>query len=225
VTDSAWRPGVRVARLRASHSYGFVLALVFATFVFSAAAPDESWTQSVVILLQAATLSVALWTSGLGRVGFIASGALAVIALAAVSASLAGGDSWDGAIGLVQAAILLATCSVIAVGVFDQSSVNAQSVLGAVSVYLLLGMLFTMVYGAVALLGSGDLFTQGTDGTLAVRMYFSYVTMTTVGYGDYTTSGNVAHTISITEALFGQLYLVIVLAVLVSRLAPRRGAD
>ena len=140
---------------------------------------------------------MALWTSGLGRIAFLASAGLTVIAVAAVIASLVGGDSWDGAIGLLQALILIATCGVIAVGVFDQSSVNAQSVLGAVSIYLLLGMFFTMVYGAVAVLGSGDLFAQGTDGTLATRMYFSYVTMTTVGYGDYTTSGNLAHTISI----------------------------
>ena len=220
-----WRPGVRVARLRATHSYGSVLALVFATFVFAAAAPTESWAQSVLILLQTATLCMALWTSGLGRLAFLASAGLAVIAVAAVIASLIGGDSWDGAIGLLQALILIATCGVIAFGVVDQGSVNAQSVLGAVSIYLLLGMFFTMVYGAVAALGSGDLFTQGTDGTLATRLYYSYVTMTTVGYGDYTTSGNLAHAVSITEALTGQLYLVIVLAVLVSRLAPRNHAD
>ncbi len=225
MTVSAWRPGRRVARLRATHSYGSVLGLVFATFVFAAAAPADTWAQSVLVLLQTATLCMALWTSGLGRLAFIASAGLSVIAIAAVVASLGGGDPWDGAIGLLQAVILLATCGVIAFGVVDQGSVNAQSVLGAVSIYLLVGMFFTMVYGAVAVLGSGHLFTQGTDGTLAVRMYFSYVTMTTVGYGDYTTSGNLAHTISITEALIGQLYLVIVLAVLVSRLAPRRGAD
>ena len=225
MSNDPWRPGVRVARLRATHSYGSVLGLVFATFVFAAAAPADSWTQSGLILLQTATLCMALWTSGLGRLAFVASAVLAVIAVVAVIASLVGGDSWDGAIGLLQALIIIATCGVIAFGVLDQGSVNAQSVLGAVSIYLLLGMFFTMVYGAVAVLGSGQLFAQGTDGTLAVRMYFSYVTMTTVGYGDYTTSGNLAHTISIMEALFGQLYLVIVLAVLVSRLAPRRGAD
>ncbi len=133
VTESSWRPGVRVARLRASHSYGFVLALVFATFLFAAAAPDESWGQSVVVLLQTATLCVALWTSGLGRLAFVASAGLGVVAIVAVIASLGGGDSWDGAVGLLQALILISTCGVIAVGVFDQSSVNAQSVLGAVS--------------------------------------------------------------------------------------------
>jgi hypothetical protein len=53
-------------------------------------------------------------------------------------------------------------------------------------------------------------------------MYFSYITMTTVGYGDYTAAGNLGRTLSASEALFGQLYLVTVVAVVVSRLGRRR---
>ena len=219
--STVWYPGARLARRRASHSYGFVLALIFATFVFAASAPDENWTQSVLVVLQAATLAAALWTSGLGRSAGIATAALAVIAVAAVAGSLLGGSPWEGAIGIVQSVLVLAACGVIGLGVVDQGSVNAQSILGAVSIYLLLGLLFTMVYGAIAVLGSGDLFAQGTDGTLSLRLYFSYVTLATLGYGDYTTSGQFAHTVSITEALVGQLYLVTVLAVLVARLGHR----
>jgi hypothetical protein len=221
--SSAWYPGERVARLRSSHSYGFVLALIFLTFVFAAASPNERWTQSVLILLETATLCAALWTAGFGRVAALTSAILVGIAAAGVVASLTGGGSWDGSIGIVQACLMLATCAVIGRGVADQGSVNAQSILGAVSIYLLLGLFFTTVYGAIAELGSGDLFAQGTDGTLSLRLYFSYVTLATVGYGDYTTSGQLAHAVAITEALVGQLYLVTVLAVLVARLGHRRG--
>ena len=59
---------------------------------------------------------------------------------------------------------------------------------------------------------------QGTDGTVSLRLYFSYVTLATLGYGDYTAAGDLGHTLAIVEALFGQLYLVTVVAVLVSRL-------
>jgi hypothetical protein len=63
-----WYPGERMGRLRASHSYGFVLALIVASFLFTAAGPDAgTWGQSVLVLLQSATLIAALWTSGLGR--------------------------------------------------------------------------------------------------------------------------------------------------------------
>jgi voltage-gated potassium channel Kch len=77
---------------------------------------------------------------------------------------------------------------------------------------------FTFVYGAAAALGSGDFFAEGADGTPSLRLYFSYVTLTTVGYGDYTPAGDLGHTLAIVEALLGQLYLVTVVAVIVSRL-------
>ena len=57
--------GRLLRRLRASRSYGFVLALVLATFVFITAAPAADWTRGVLVLLQALTLAAALWTSGL----------------------------------------------------------------------------------------------------------------------------------------------------------------
>ena len=59
------------------------------------------------------------------------------------------------------------------------------------------------------------------DGTVSVRLYFSFVTLTTVGYGDDTAASNAGHTLAVTEALGGQVYLVTVVAVLVSRMRPR----
>ena len=61
----AWRPGSRVARVRASHSYGLVLALIVLSFVFISVSPDGSWADSLLLLLQSITLVTALWTSGL----------------------------------------------------------------------------------------------------------------------------------------------------------------
>src|SRR2546421_413652 len=109
----------------------------------------------------------------------------------------------------------------IVIGVVDQDGVNAQSVTGAICIYILIGLLFLFVYGAIAVLGSGHFFAQGTDGTRSLRLYFSYVTLATLGYGDYTPAGDLGHTLAVLEALVGQLYLVTVLALLVSRL---RGA-
>jgi hypothetical protein len=91
-------------------------------------------------------------------------------------------------------------------------------VLGAVCVYVLLGLIFVFVFGAVAELGSTPLFAQGMDGTRSLRVYFSYVTLATLGYGDYTPNGNLAQLLAVVEALIGQLYLVTVVALLVSRL-------
>jgi Ion channel len=83
-------------------------------------------------------------------------------------------------------------------------------------------MLFTFVYGAVAALGSRDFFADGTDGTPSLRLYFSYVTLATIGYGDYTPASDLGHTLAVVEALLGQLYLVTVVAVIVGRLHSGR---
>ena len=209
-----------MVRLRASHSYGFVLLLIFVSFVFTAAGPDNAtWGQGVLVLIQTATLVVALWTSGLGRAAALLSVLLVAVGITVAAAQiLSGGDTLTGATAILNALLLVTVGVVIAVGVFDQRTVNRQSVLGAICIYLLIGMDFTFVYGAAAALGSGDFFADGTDGTPSLRLYFSYVTLTTVGYGDYTPAGDLGHTLAIVEALLGQLYLVTVVAVIVSRL-------
>ncbi len=213
----------RVGRLRAAHSYRVVLLLIVTIFVFASVAGDAGWTASVLLALAAATLATAIWTSGLGSLH-----SRAVIAVLAAAAALAVAVLvWDhsrmaATAGLVTALLLVATIVAIAVGVVDQNEVNAQSVTGAVCIYLLFGTLFVFVYGTIAVLGSGDFFAQGTDGTRALRLYFSFVTLATLGYGDYTPAGDLGHSLAVVEALVGQLYLVTVLALLVSRLRGRR---
>jgi hypothetical protein len=219
---TVWRPGSRLARLRASHSFRLVLLLVLATFVFTAAAPSESWTKSVLVLLQCATLIAALWTSGLGR-DRAAIWALAVIGLMfAIVQLLVGGTTLIGAIGILNMLLVAATIVVIAFGVIDQGEVNRQSITGAICIYVLLGICFTFIYGAVAAFGSGPFFAQGTDGTASLQLYFSYVTLATLGYGDYTPASTLGHTLAVSEALLGQLYLVTVVALLVGNLSHQR---
>ena len=130
-----------------------------------------------------------------------------------------------GLLALLTGVLTIAVVVVLALSIVDQGEINAQSITDAICVYLLLGMIFLFVYGAAASLGDGAFFAQGTDGTRALRLYFSYVTLATLGYGDYTPAGNFGHAVAIIEALFGQLYLVTVVAVLVSRMRPRRALD
>jgi voltage-gated potassium channel len=216
----------RVGRLRASHSYRSVLFLVLGAFVFASLASDATWTTSVLLLLQAATLGVAMWTSGLAHADSkLMLALLAAAIVIAIAALVSGGNGYLAAAGLASAVLVVATIVSIAIGVVDQEEVNAQSITGAVCIYLLFGIFFMFLYSAVALLDSSPFFAQGTDGTRSLRLYFSYVTLATLGYGDYTPAGDLGHTMSIVEALFGQLYLVTVLALLVSRLQGRRQHD
>jgi hypothetical protein len=214
----SWRPGSRVARLRGSHSYRSVLLLILATFVFIMAAPDEAWGLSVIGLLLCGTLIVAIWTAGLGwsLPRTFTLGAVGVAA--AVVAQTVSGDGAAGAVWLVALGFAAMTIWVIALGVVDQGEVNSQSVVGAICIYLLLGLLFSFAYGSAAKLGSGFFFAQGTDGTAAIRLYFSYITMATVGYGDYSPAGDVGRALVVCEGVLGQLYLVTVVALLIGRM-------
>ena len=216
--------GPLLRRLQASRSYGFVLLLVLSTFAFVAAAPDEAWPRAVLVLLLAVTLAVALWTSAAGRLDVVAT-VLVVIGVAAAAAHLLTDSSEaTGMLGLLDVLLVAATCAVIVFGIAGQHGVNVQSVLGALCIYLLFGMLYTFAYGAIAALESGPFYVQGTDGTPSIRLYFSIVTLATVGYGDYTAASDLGRTVAASEGLLGQIYLVTVVAVIVSRLRPARSA-
>ena len=221
----AWRPGARVARVRASHSYGVVLALIVVVFVFTSVASNSDWADSTLVLLQAATLVTALYTSGVARADSTVSLALvAVSAASAVALLVFGGDGFAALVGILSGLLTVATIATVALGVVDQGEANVQAVTGAVCVYVLIGILFVFLYGVLATIGSGDFFAQGTDGTRSLRLYFSFVTLATLGYGDYTAAGELGRTLAIVEALIGQLYLVTVIAVLVSRMRSRSSA-
>jgi hypothetical protein len=211
-----------VARLRASHSYRFVLLLIIGAFAFTAWAPDERWATAVQVAIGSATLVVAVWTSGLERdVRWFVRPVVAICLLGAL-----GQLGFEHDVGASSLNLILVAGAVvaIAIGVVDQGEVNAQSVLGAICVYLLLGMFFASLYGAVAVFGAGPFFAQGTDGTGSTRQYFSYVTLATLGYGDFTPAGTLGRSLAVWEALLGQLYLVTVVALLVGNLGGRRRA-
>lgn len=215
-----------IAGRRASHSFEYVLVLIGVSFVFASTAPDAAWATSVLVLIQSANLVVALWTSGLSRAGAWHNVAFCCFTVGlAVAGIIWGGPDLTSALSIVSALLTLTIAVVIALSVVSKGEIDRQAITGAICVYLLLGMIFTFIYGAVATLGSGPFFAQHTDGTRALRLYFSYVTLATLGYGDYTPAGNLGHALAVVEALFGQLYLVTVVALLVARMKPARARD
>jgi hypothetical protein len=228
--DKAARLGVppkraRVARLRASHSYGFVLGVVLGSLLYAALAPDGRFAVSFLVVLETVTLVTALWTAGLVplRSTPVAT-LLAVAVIAALLPLFFGSDAFSGMLALVNAALVAAAMVSIGQGAIDQGEVNLQSLRAVIAIYLLLGMFFVFLYGAAAALGDGPFFAQGIDGDTSLRLYFSFVTLATLGYGDYTPAGDLGHLLAIVEALLGQLYLVTVVALVVTQFGRHRGA-
>lgn len=97
-----------------------------------------------------------------------------------------------------------------------QSRVDMSLIYGALSVYLLIGIAFAWLYEAV-LVVSPDAFTGVTagDARLASLDYFSFVTLTTLGYGDISPATQLTGSLATLEALIGQVYLTVLVARLV----------
>ena len=102
--------------------------------------------------------------------------------------------------------------------------VNVQVLAGALCLYLLIGLFFSFVYRAIGVVNDAPLFVQTTTKSSTDITYFSYVTLTTVGYGDFTAAQNGVKMLAVTEALFGQLYLVSAVALVVSQFGRGRAA-
>ena len=108
---------------------------------------------------------------------------------------------------------------------FRAGPVNVHRIQGAVAAYLLLGLVWALAYELVALLNSGAFsFADPVEGERRHFIYFSFVTLTTVGYGDVAPVHPVARSLAVAEALTGQLYPAILLARLVS-LATSTGSS
>ena len=100
---------------------------------------------------------------------------------------------------------------------FRAGPVNRHRIEGAVAAYLLLGLAWALAYELVGLLAAGAFSGTGRSGPERPDLvYFSFVTLTTVGYGDVTPVHPVARSLAVAEALTGQLYPAILLARLVS---------
>jgi hypothetical protein len=215
-------------RLRETDAYELLLVLIALTIVFAEAAPEREWARVVSVAIQGVTLVFALWTSRVSRRGLLLALCAAVIGfVAAVVAAESGSDQFVRAFArLTNVLLALLASTAIARGlvrnISERRTVTLQPVLGVVCIYLLLGMLFSYAYGAIAAIGGGHFFSAGFDGNNPDFVYFSFVTLTTVGYGDLTTADGVGRALAIVEALIGQLYLVTVVALLVSNLGRRQ---
>jgi Ion channel len=101
--------------------------------------------------------------------------------------------------------------------VLAQPEVSLQSIFGAVSAYVIIGLMFASVYGAINQFTAGDFFVQGAaSATLKTFQYFSFTTLTTLGYGDYTAAQSGGQAVAVMEAMLGQVFLATLVARLVS---------
>lgn len=214
------RPGQEAA-----YRYGVVLALSLVAVVFFIVAPDRPLSRAIGLLLTASMLLAVVVTGRGGAairrlVALTAGGVAFGVALAITTHGL---EPWVGSLlGVVLVGGTLVELVVGIARMLNAQGVTIRAVSGALSVYLLFGLLISLLVTVGARLHSGDFFAQGTDGTQSQHVYFAFTTMTTTGYGDLTPATAYGRAISVIAMLVGQIYLVTVIAMLVGNLRRRR---
>jgi hypothetical protein len=196
--------------------YGLLLALLIATYLLSALTRG-TWVSVVQLVLFVGTGYLVLYTSRLSArtirvatvVGVIGSLAALVLALWRPSHdAVAAADIWT-------ALLLLATVTIIVGRILSFPTVTGQSIYAAVSAYLILGFMYAALYGAMYQV-QGKFFTGHQVDTTQTFQYFSFTTLTTLGYGDFTARYSPGQALAVIEALTGQIFLATLVARLVA---------
>jgi voltage-gated potassium channel Kch len=154
------------------------------------------------------------------------------LALATVTLGLrwANRHGWDLKSVTVLDASLSIACMATLAGfvlfrVLRKGEITIYRVQGAVAAYLLLGLAWTSAYEIVLLTNPGAFRFPDADADLLALLYYSFVTLTTTGYGDITPVAPVARSIAVAEALIGQIFPAVLIARLVSMEIAARERD
>jgi hypothetical protein len=204
-----------------------LLAAVVASVAVQGTLPSGSVQQIVVALLVGASLVLSFRIAGSSRPATTLALVLAATGVAVATARALGAPVGDGEARALNAVLVALAPPAIALGVIRNLQANQgvriEAVMGVLSLYMLIGMAFAFVFGAADRLGGAPFFADGTGASTATCIYYSFTTLATVGYGDLTARSDLGHTLSIFEALTGQIYLVTVVSLIVGNLGRRAG--
>ncbi len=211
-----------IARLAQAQRYGPVLLLLTLTMLSGAV------TGPRIAAAVSSVLALALWMSvcSAARLGpRVRSAGLmvgaAIVAVAFLGAAL-DADAVRGLGDLLVAAAVAALAVVIARSLVREGTVTVSTISGLLCLYLLIGLFFAQVYAAIDDVGA-DAFSSSLNPLDRFDLvYFSFVTLSTVGFGDITPSIHLTQALAITEAVLGQIFLVTVVAAAVARIGQTR---
>jgi Ion channel len=217
--DETTQPDTRPAQAAAAPPgrFGLLLLVLVGTYLMSAFSKGRLIDGLQIVLFGGAAV-LAVRNSPASRrtlhlIVLALAGGTAIMLI--ISLSLATGPAGTGAANIWTGLILLFAVVVIVGRVLSFSTVTIQSIYGVLSAYLIIGLMFAAFYAAIDHLGGGNFFVHGADNTQTYQ-YFSFTTLTTLGYGDFTAAGNGGRAIAVLEALTGQIFLATLVARLVA---------
>jgi hypothetical protein len=205
----------------ARDAFGLVLLLVLVTYVLGSVLTNHAWSAVILCIATSATSVVALTSANAPHRFVRAALVLAALTiLLAVVAAGSGADIWLNFASVVQICLLAVAMVAVLIRVLTTPEVNMRTILGAISFYTVLGILFSFVYDGVARLQSSPFFEGHPTVHHGDFLFFSYTTLTTTGYGNLVPAAQPGKLISGLEMMFGQIFLVTMVAGLVSLWRP-----
>lgn len=194
--------------------YGLVLALIFIAYLLGGV-EDERLVIVLNTVIWATVLLATLWSPGLPRsLRRIGVGATVLFFISAASVWIVSTDISNGWRLLILAVAQFAALLAILVRISQHRVVTIQTVMGGIAAYALIAFVMAAVYRAIDLL-TGTPFLNGVESE-GDYLYFSFVTLTTVGYGDITPATDLAKRLAVSEMFVGQVFLITLVARLVS---------
>ena len=210
-----------VEEARWADRYGLLFLLILVALVLSAA--NTTWLKIAAVLVQGGVVLFAFLAARVGRRVWRV--AIVLVPLAVIL-GIAGrfGDSRPAEAVAATINIVLPAAAIVALGrrIVVEPFVSGRTIIGLLCVYLLIGMTFAATYITIAVVSDEPFFVQTDHAQQVDFTYFSLVTLATVGYGDFTAANPMPRMLAAIEGLTGQLYLVTVVAVAVSRVRTRR---
>lgn len=206
---------------RVANAFGLVLLLVLATYVIGSLSSPRGWSSVLNTVIASSAAVVALAGAEVRvvvlRSGFVA--AVVAVVLATLSA-ITGDDALLGASGLLMALLMTVAAAAILRTVVTETEVGFRTILGAISVYTILGLLYSFLYVALDRIQSTPFFGRGVSLEHGDFLFFSFTTLTTTGYGNLVPAEQPGKMFAGLEMLMGQIFLVTLVAGLVSLWRP-----
>ena len=194
--------------------YGLILGLILIAYVVSGI-DDLRWARLLNAVVWGVVLLVALWSPGIPRiirrVGLVAT---VVVLVSGIWLGFLDSETGDGVQSLLLAVAQIAAMLAILSRILQHRTVTLQTVMGGVAAYALLAFIMSAIYFGFDKL-TETAFFNGIEAP-GDYAYFSFVTLTTVGFGDITPASELAKRLVVIEAFAGQVFIITFVARLVS---------
>jgi hypothetical protein len=210
-----WRSGTTIR-------YGSLLLLLVLSFLFSGFKTDIAdgivWVLNVLIVLSAYRLTSI--TNTPVKMGVFVAFAVGALVLLVVTDAVDSGRGWGY---LAQFGLLILIALGLVGSILRRPQVDAQTLVGAAAVYVLLGLAFSWLYLAIDVWDDSQISLDPAN--TAEYPEFSFVVLTTIGFGNQLPTASLAARLVVIEALIAQLFLATFVARMVAMYGTRRAPE